>query len=1188
MSCAGSILRGDLWWRLRGPVLYLSIGLVLGLAALAVQLDIAQEGFAGGRTLRNAPVVVNRLVTLFGLLGAFFVGPQMLRTLVRDVRHGLQPLLFAAPITERAYFRGRFAAGLLASLGLLAGFVIGIVVGCRLPGVDPASVGAHSLAAHAWNLGIWGLPNLWIAGALFFAAGTLSRSPSAAYTGPLIWLLYLLAIQELGDESALRTVVALIDPLGQQAAAQATEHWTLVEQNRRFVPLTATVLVNRLSWVALAGGVLAVAARRFSFPAWLETGGRSPTPPARMTALQRRRARSARGEARTFGTGAWLGTATALAGRELRRLFAARGTLALMVAGGVFLYVDQGFADKVLGLRTYPVTSLLARIDPLSYGLFLHLALIHYSGLLVHRDDFHGSAEVIDSTPVPGWVVPATRFGAFAGMAAVWAALPIASGVAIQLLRGFTEIELGLYLRAIFLIEYPPLLIFGGLCFAVHAAIPVRTAGSALLLALWALRLALPRLGVEHPMLLFAFTPRSVHSDLTGFAPWIAGIAVLTAYWGGVALLLALVAGRLWPRGAARGALDRLALLRRPAPAGWRAACAAALVLLSAAAIVVFLDLEVWNDFTGSREKERRRAAYEAAYRHFGRRAPPKVLHADVEVDLRPGEGTAASRGRYIVRNEGSDALSELHLSLAGKAELTDLELEGRRLTAVDRDDELGFHRYRVEPPLEPGGEAGLRFAFVHGRRGLMLMPRTEVVPNGSRLGEELLPTLGYDPGQELVDPALRRRHRLGPRRRLADRSTSFAGADAGWITFDATVTTSADQIALAPGERLGAPRGEPTSEGRRRSRYRSEVPATKAFGWLSARYALASASSSPEGGPVGGVTIEVFHHPGHDANVDSMLRAAAAALEDYSARFGPYPYRTLRIAEFPRFAQGAFALPGLIPVSESFGFLLRPGRGDYDAVAQVIAHEVAHQWWGHQVVPSNEPGARLIGESLSQYASLAVLERLGGTEALRGFLAHQLERYLLGRSSSGEEAPLVAVESQPFVHSAKGALAMHAVREALGRERLDGLLRRYLERHRYVGPPYASAPELVERIERALPAGRRSLADDWFRRIVLYDNRLVEGRLRRVGDGWEVLLDLEIRKLEADAGGGETEVAAAGPVELAFDFGEGGETIVERRLAAGRRRLVLSFAERPRRATLDPRLLLIDRNRRDNHLRLD
>ena len=131
-----------------------------------------------------------------------------------------------------------------------------------------------------------------------------------------------------------------------------------------------------------------------------------------------------------------------------------------------------------------------------------------------------------------------------------------------------------------------------------------------------------------------------------------------------------------------------------------------------------------------------------------------------------------------------------------------------------------------------------------------------------------------------------------------------------------------------------------------------------------------------------GDVAIEIYYHRGHPYNVQRMIEAAKKSLEYFSTHFSPYQHRQLRILEFPRYARFAQSFPNTIPFSESIGFIANleerddDDEGPIDYVFYVTAHEIAHQWWAHQVIGGFVQGATVMSESLSQYSALMVREK--------------------------------------------------------------------------------------------------------------------------------------------------------------------------------------------------------------------
>ncbi|HEY0095518.1 MAG TPA: M1 family aminopeptidase, partial [Archangium sp.] len=459
--------------------------------------------------------------------------------------------------------------------------------------------------------------------------------------------------------------------------------------------------------------------------------------------------------------------------------------------------------------------------------------------------------------------------------------------------------------------------------------------------------------------------------------------------------------------------------------------------------------------------------------------------------------------------------------------------------------------------------------------------PDTAAVGNGSFIFSPLtFPSIGYRRSYELRDPRERRKRGLPEQAAPEDSPHGEEPEAQQWVRFEATVSTSADQLAVAPG-RLERQWEE---NGRRYFHYRSEAPVTNVFAFASARYHV-------ERRQHGDVTLEVFHHPAHGANVERMLRAAAATLDYMEQHFGPYPHEALRIVEVPSYWRfGAFAMPGLIAFVEDRGFRTdATGPERLDLVSRRVVHEAAHQWWGHQLSPTSGPGSSTIVESLTKYTELRVMEAMYGREYVRRSLAFELDRYLEGRAGETEkELPLSTVGKQPYLYYGKGAVVLSALGNLLGEETMNRALREFL---REEGGPGGNATtrELLAHLRAAAPAQTHPLLRDWLEDITLYDLRAESAHLRPLADGrYEVTLRITAGKSHADGSGNEAPVELHEPIEVGL-FGEEHVLSVQRHeLHSGLNTLSLVLDERPVSVVVDPYLTRIDRNRFDNERGLD
>ncbi|HJU90428.1 MAG TPA: M1 family aminopeptidase, partial [Gemmatimonadaceae bacterium] len=429
-------------------------------------------------------------------------------------------------------------------------------------------------------------------------------------------------------------------------------------------------------------------------------------------------------------------------------------------------------------------------------------------------------------------------------------------------------------------------------------------------------------------------------------------------------------------------------------------------------------------------------------------------------------------------------------------------------------------------------------------------------------------------------DPALRRKHGLPALPRAA--TTARPAIGRGWATSDITVSTSADQTPLAPGNKVS----DVVRGSRRVARFVSDVPVHPRFSVQSARYAEKHRRHA-------GIDLAVYYHPRHAWNVDRMLDALAASLDYYQASFGPYPFDHARIVEFPSYNEFAQALPGTIPYSETVGFISdfdEPDQIDY--VTYLTAHEMAHQYWAHQVVGADMEGREVLSETLSQYSAQMVMKKLRGKDYMRRYLQYELDRYLEGRAyTGGAEPALVRVAGEDHVTYRKGALVMYMLQERLGEDAVNRALRNLLQRYRFKGAPYPHSLDLVAALRaEARTTEEQTLITDLFERVTLYDLKVSQPTAVRRPDGkWDVTVPVEAKKFY-----GETETPLAERIEIGLFTAEPGRDVfdeskvlvMERRpVRSGKQLLKFVSDTKPTHAGVDPYNFYIDRNAADNVL---
>ena len=145
-----------------------------------------------------------------------------------------------------------------------------------------------------------------------------------------------------------------------------------------------------------------------------------------------------------------------------------------------------------------------------------------------------------------------------------------------------------------------------------------------------------------------------------------------------------------------------------------------------------------------------------------------------------------------------------------------------------------------------------------------------------------------------------------------AGRQRNYVSQDADWISFAASACTAPDQVAVVPGYLKREWQHTVNGQARRCFAYESEAKILHFFSVLSARYAIKRDRWND-------VAIEIWYQPGHEFNLDRMIRSVKASLEYFTKHFSPYQHRQVRIIEFPRYRRYAQAFPNTIPYSEGW-----------------------------------------------------------------------------------------------------------------------------------------------------------------------------------------------------------------------------------------------------------------------------
>lgn len=1176
------ILRFEVRYQLRQPLFYLIT------LFLSVMLFISGTGQAPGgdvgRLHLNAPAIILEQLLKWRYLVLFLMTAFVASAAVRDFDRRTSELFFSKPISRLDYLTARFAGTMVVSaIPYLVSTTV-LAASSLMPGLDPARIGPFQLAPYFFGLGVLIMPTLLALGAAFYALASWTRSTLATYVGVVAFFAVSASASLATSRLETRWIGELLDPFGMIALSGALKYWTVAELNSAIPAIGGALLLNRLLWLGLGFSVFALSIIRFDPSRTRQRRSRMQDASKDDTYAAESAFARTRGPRRVFSVAMAVVQFVRQVQREAANVLGGLPFVGMLVLGIVVLVQAANSAGNILGMPVHPRTYLMLESLQGIYSVVLLLVVVLYSGDLIWKERSLELDEIIDSMPVPGRVYLGAKLTALMLVVAVFLFAGVLTLIGFQLTHGYHDLELGLYARGAALAAIYPILMMVLASFC-HVAAPNKLAGYGLVILHIIAWDFLEELGFEHHLYRFGSLPPLPYSDFNGYGSFLGTFGWFSLYWGFAAVVVVGLSILFQRSGKDDRWRARLREARARLRGSARAMIAVGTVGFISTGLWIFYSTNIVNAYVPRAAAADSKASYERLYRKYQGIELPRIVAVRAEVDIFPKRRSVDIRGTYRLVNRSTKPLRELHVSIPLRVRVKRLDLPAHDVILEDRVH--GYYIFRLRTPLAAEAATELGFNLTVENRGFVNNDaQVAVIENGTYFTKrDFFPVIGYDAQRQLTDPDERRERGMEPVVRLASiddaaaRMNTQRASDADRVDFDATVSTSIDQIAVTSGEL----QREWVDDGRRYFRYRAESPITHYFAFASAKYEVARADWD-------GVAIEVYHAPGHDGNLERMMDAARKSLAYCTANFGPYQHRHLRIVEYPRYVRDATSFPGMIAFSESMGFNARLSGGEaIDFPFYVTAHEVAHQWWGQQVVAAKAQGAGMLHETLAQYSSLMVTEREVGRDRLRRVLEYERDWYLRGRSGErGVEPALAFVEQQDYVYYHKGALAMYALRDAAGEASLNAALSRFLSRFARKGPPYSTTADLLSEIRPIVPAESNHLIEDTFERVTMFNNRIDSAMSVEGADGkYLVRIALDASKFRVDGTGGERDVHIDDWIDVAV-FGEaakGGSLLsLERRRITGPPASIEIVVDRqPASVVIDPYCKLIDRTPDDN-----
>ena len=1117
-------LRRPMVWVLLVLLLVLSYGLAAGW--VGIQLSSGDASVGGKKAFLTSEFALTQVIAVFSWSAyIFFVSAAAGLAVIRDDEARVLEVLHATPLRPSEYGWGKFVGVWGAFMAVLALNVLALIVCLAvLPNAEMLETrGPFAIWNYLRPALVFGLPTITFIAAVSFGVGTGLRKAILVFALPVALLLFcglfLWSWSPAWLSETANRALMLADPSG---VRWLRETWLVVDRGAEFyntqpVQLDALFVWSRLGWLGVALGMVALAIGRYSRhvrashavpqavvqQALLAGAQAVPAPSVVLT-----RARTPT----TTQRQSLLATVLMIARAESRELASQPG-LYLFVP----LLLFQVIATALVTLGAFDTPLLLtpgqlAQTQMQLLTAYVTLLLMFYAVESLERERSTRLSAIHDALPVSTGALLAGKALALGVVLAVIVVACLIASAVIILVQGTVPFALMPFALLWILLLLPTFFVIVAFVFAAYGVAGGRYGAYAITFGAYALSVWAAFSDHENWVSDWSLSSAVPWSDMSVLEFDRQALVLNRLTWLAVGVALWRLAVRLYPR------VDRDAVrfVQSSAPRRMVRSLRPALPYVLVPVLLGGLTYrEVNNGPNGARAEKMGKDYWKKNLATWREAVVPWVKDAQIDMRLEPADRAWFVRGSYLLVNTRDTTLARIPLTM-GSFHNMHFAVDG---DSIRPDTASHLYVFRLPHALAPGDSVRLAFSYdgrhegatrSGGGAGEFLLPSGAVMQGWS---PQYFPFVGY-----VENIGTDEDNTYEPRDYPEDYWTGTTAPLFGSAK-PMTVTTRLDVpeafIANGVGERVS----EVVRNGRRHVVFRTDEP-VMAFNVVMGRWKVRR-----------GEGTALFYHPAHTYNVQEMGAAMDASRKYYSQWFGAFPWKELRLSEFPALATYAQGFPTNITFSENIGFLTR-SEPKTNLALLVTAHEIAHQWWGNMLQPGTGPGANILSEGMAHFSTTMLIGAFKGWRNALEFRKRIETRYGDNRFADAERK-LYRIDGSKAgdntVTYDKGGWVFWMLSDLMGRDTTLRGMKDFIAKYRN-NEDHAVLQDFTAHMRSY---ARDTVAYDefvrqWFDTVVVLEYKVDSARTRTIAGGkWET------RALVRNAGSGTM------PVDVAVTRGE-------------------------------------------------
>ena len=1077
-------------------------------------------------SMYNDAFNLNFLSGIISIVSTFATVFLCINAALRDKLFNFEGLIFSTGIKKLNFFLSRFLGVFIIILLLNTVALLGVFIGAHINSLDPETLHQFNFTHYFWPWLLLILPNVFVTTAIIFSTTLLSKKSIITYITALVfiavnWICGFYINSPLFGGSSLASeeildIASLIDPIGLAAFFEQTQFLTPLEKNDMVLSLSNNFLWNRIIWLSFSIILLIITYKKFSF-----------------RTIQKKVKKQITSEENKNNNSTYKPTEISINSFKsmlinLRSVVRLDAQIILsgipfkliMVLWCVILSLvfNYSIASKEVYGSRYPTTDLFIgqAIEVLPIlGLFL---IVFYSSELIWKSRQHRFSGIIEATPSSNSMFYISKIVSITIIPIVLILLTIGVSIIFQVTNNYYDFQFHQYFSLTYYAGVQ-ILLYAVFALFIQTFVSNKYLGmiiSAIVLLLFTTSRSI--FGLEHPLFFFNKLPSMArsYSDFVGYGQYVSKFNTLALYWIAFSGIFIVLSNKFWKRGTTVrfkkifktvfNKKEKLQLL-------------GLLLIFVTIGSYAYYNLNIVNEYITSNERLDFNEKYERKYKKYDDLAVPQLVSLKTSIDIFPNSEKYIVKSNTIIANKTKKPMKSIFVT--APQPLKSINIEGSKQVFYDAD--LGTYLFELNMPLLPEESLNMSYSVEKEVKGFET--NKTINTNGTYIkNHHFIPLLGYVNNYE-IEYNYERIQRGLPKKDSVIVNDSYLQLDGKFnfenVKFETIISTSKNQTAISSGNLIK----QWQKNDRNYYHYKATDTINSMIAYFSADYTVKKEIYK-------GIKLELFHHPNHTQNVDEMIRVAKTTIDYCSDNFGKYPHDYLRIVETSNHeSSNGQAMPGVITINEKIFKRNVENSDSFNVVARVLAHEISHQWWGFLLTPKRVEGYMVLSESLAKYTESVVIEKMYGKAMANKLSANTINKYFSGRSYASEIEPSLYLSNhQAYLGYSKGAIIMSAIKELIGENTLNGVLKKLI--NDYQNKPIATTLNLIEELYKVTPKEHHKLLDDWMKHVVTYDLKIKNSVYKIISKGkYELTITISAKRFETNLSGEEIEINIDEPI---------------------------------------------------------